>query len=66
MLSSLLLSVLTWFVVVRCDTGGGWLWAIKVALKPFVLSRCDNNTERGGTTNVVLVDGYEQFCWICL
>ena len=31
-----------------------------------VLSRCDDNKERGGKTNVVLVGGYGQFFLIYL
>ena len=47
--SSLLSSVSTWLVVVRCNMGDVWLWAIKVALKSSVLSKCNDNAERGGT-----------------
>ena len=52
-------------MLVRCDKGDGWLRVITVEIQPFVISRCDDNIERGGTTNVVLGYGYGQFYWIC-
>ena len=64
--SSFLPPVSTWFVVVKYDMDDGWLWEIKLSLQYFVLSRCDDNSEHGGTTNVVLGYGYGQLCWLCL
>ena len=64
--SSFLVSISTCFVVVRFDTGEGFLWEITVTPQSFVLSRCDDKKERGDTTNIVLVYGYIQFGWICL
>ena len=52
--------------MVRFETVEGCLWEIKVTPQSFVLSRCDYNKKCGGTTNVVLGDGYGQFGWLCL
>ena len=52
--------------MVRFDTGEGCVWAITVTPQSLVLSRCDDNKDRGGTTTVVLGYGYVQFGWLCL
>ena len=51
--------------MVRFETGVGRLQEIIVALQSLVLSLCGDNTERGGTTNIVFGDRYGQLRWMC-
>ena len=53
-------------MVVRFDTGEGYLWSITVIPQSLVISRCDDKKWCGGTKNVVLGYGYGQFGFTCL
>ena len=65
-LSSLLLSVSTYNVVVRFDTVKIFFWEITVTPQSLVLSCFYVNNKHGGTTNVLLGDGYVHFDLMCL
>ena len=48
------------------ETGESLLQTIIGALKSLVLYICGDNSERGGTTNILLRDGYVQLRCMCL
>ena len=52
-------------MVVRFDIGKVCLWEIKVTPQYLVLSCCDVNKERGGTTDVLFGDEYGKFGCMC-
>ena len=61
----MLTPVSTSFVVVRFDTGKTQMGAIIEAPQSLVISFFGEDTDHGGTKNVVLRYGLGQFHWIC-